>query len=251
MKTLWRMLVLILIGSLATSCDGVVSFGGGSRSITPSNVTITETRDVGSFTGIDIRTFGAVVVTLGEAESLAITGRDNLVPLIDASVRDGTLVVEMEESVNVLSADRGDLLTFDITVQELDALTVSGLASVEMDALSTTSLDVTVSGAGTVRMHQLAAKRLDILLSGIGNVEATGEAVHATIQISGAGEVRAGDLQCQTADVSVPGLGSATVWVTDALSGKISGGGNVSYYGDPQTDTQTTGLGSFKALGDK
>ena len=147
--------------------------------------------------------------------------------------------------------DGADLFTFDITVKDLTALTVSELADVEMEALTTTVLDVTVSGAGKVRLDQLAVKSLNVLVSGLGSVEVAGEAAHATIDISGAGEVRAADLQCQTADVTVPGLGSATLWVTDALSGKISGGGNVSYYGDPQADTETPGLGKFKALGSK
>lgn len=182
---------------------------------------------------------------------MTITGPDNVVPLVTTSVRGGVLVIEMEQDVNVLKTNAGDLLTFDITVEDLTALTISGLAEVEAEALETTILEVSLSGAGYVRLRQLATKRLDIRVSGVGNVEVVGEAAHATFEISGAGEVRAADLKCQTADVTVPGLGSATVWVTDALTGKISGAGNVSYYGEPETNTETTGLGKFRALGAK
>jgi hypothetical protein len=63
--------------------------------------------------------------------------------------------------------------------------------------------------------------------------------------------VEAPDLQIQTANVSVSGLGGATLWVTDELSGEISGAGSVSYYGDPQTNTQSSGIGGFKSLGSK
>ena len=251
MKTIGATVPLVLVAMLVTGCSGLVSLGRGAKTITPSDVSIAETRDVSDFSGIDMHTFGRIVLTQGDSESLTITGRDNLVPLVRTSVRDGVLIIEMEENVNVVSAHPGDLLAFDIKVKDLNALTVSGLAKVEMETLTTSVLAVTMSGTGEVRLDQLAAKSLNIRVSGLGNVEVVGEAAHAIIEISGAGEVRAADLRCQTADVTVPGLGSATVWVTDALTGKISGAGNVSYYGDPETNTETTGLGSFKALGDK
>lgn len=248
----FALLALVVgLSLLVTGCSGMMGIGFGANAITPSNVTTSEVRDVGSFSGIQIRTFGDVLIRVGDSESLTVEGRDNLVPLVNTSTRDGTLVIEMEESVNILSANSADLLSFHITVRELNALEVSGLASVELDGLTTTSLILTVSGAGNVQLHDLAAKRLSILLSGLGNVEARGEVVHAMVEISGAGEVRAGDLKCQTADVDVPGLGSATLWVTDALSGTISGAGNISYYGSPETNTDTTGLGRFDALGEK
>jgi hypothetical protein len=39
--------------------------------------------------------------------------------------------------------------------------------------------------------------------------------------------------------------------VTGQLSGKISGGGSVSYYGEPETSTEVSGLGKFNSLGSK
>ena len=78
-----------------------------------------------------------------------------------------------------------------------------------------------------------------------------GAATSATIVISGAGPIDARELRVQTADVNISGLGGATLWVTDRLTGTISGGGSVSYYGSPQTTTQTSGLGVFKSLGNK
>ncbi len=100
-------------------------------------------------------------------------------------------------------------------------------------------------------MDQLAADTTDINVSGLGNVELAGEVSQATITISGAGNVDAPDLKIKTANITIPGLGNATVWVTDHLTGSISGGGNIAYYGNPQTSTSTTGLGTYKALGSK
>ena len=120
-----------------------------------------------------------------------------------------------------------------------------------MDSLTTTKLAINMSGAGQFKLGQLNAESVNINLSGLGNVDISGEVTQENIEISGAGSVNTADLKCQTANVNIPGLGGATVWVTDTLTGNISGGGSVSYYGDPVTNTETSGLGNFEPLGSK
>jgi len=120
-----------------------------------------------------------------------------------------------------------------------------------MDSLSTSRLEVNMSGAGQFVLDQLKADSVNITLSGIGSVELSGQVSQARIDIPGAGSINFGDLQIQTADVTISGVGSATIWVTDQLTGNISGAGNVSYYGDPQTDVEASGIGQFKSLGSK
>jgi Putative auto-transporter adhesin, head GIN domain len=251
-------LTLLLVVALLTGCTpcGGVDLGPllrriEAKGITPSDTIITDERDVSGFTGVDMRTFGRVVLTQGDSESVTLTGSDNVVALVKTSVQDGILIIETEQPINVLNADKENVLTCDITVKDLKALTVSGAAEVEMDSLTTTALLAKMAGAGQIRLSQLAADSIDIQVSGVGNIEVAGEAARATITISGAGNVDAPDLQCQTAEVTISGLGNATVWVTEKLTGDIKGGGSVSYYGDPQTDTKTSGLGGFKALGAK
>jgi hypothetical protein len=251
MKRSTVFLPLMLIALLTVACS-LARFVPGGNTITPSNTIITEQRDVSGFTGIDMSTFGKVVITQGDTESLTITGSDNIVPLVKTTVSDGVLEIGMDESITVLpTANAEKVLTFNITLNDMSSLTISGLAEVEMGSLSTSTLALTMSGAGHVSLGELAAEDIDISVSGLGGIEVAGEVTHEAIDISGAGGVSAGDLKCQTADVTISGLGTATVWVTDELNGTISGSGNVRYYGDPVTNTQSTGLGQFEALGSK
>ena len=55
--------------------------------------------------------------------------------------------------------------------------------------------------------------------------------------------------KCQTAEADIPGLGSAILWVTERISGEISGSGSVQFYGQPEKKTSVTGLGDFIPLG--
>lgn len=249
MKSTAKFITFLLAIAMVTTGCGLIK-SAGVQIITPSNVIITETRDVSSFNSIEMSTFGKIVINQGTSESLNISGSDNLVPLIKTNVRNSVLVISTDDNLTVTSIQE-KYLTITIVVKDLSSLDISGLGDIQMGILSTPSLSVTMSGAGRVQLDQLITDKLDISLSGLGSVEIAGAAKQATVDISGAGSVNSPDLQIQTANVTVPGLGSATLWVTDQLTGNISGAGSVSYYGNPQTNTNTSGIGSFKSLGNK
>ncbi len=254
MKAYIVFLSILLAAAMLTGCSSLIEFAqkaGDIETIKPSGVIITETREVSGFTAIDMQALGKVTITQGDSESLTVEGSDNIVTLVKTTVKDNTLVIKIEENINFSSINTDDLLTFVITVKDLTDLTVSGLGDIQMDALTTTALKLTMSGAGQLDFQNVTADSLDVVVSGLGSVEIAGKVPQATFEIPGAGEVKAADLECQTANVNISGLGDATLWVTDQLTGAISGGGSVSYYGDPQVTTQTTGLGNFKALGSK
>ena len=241
---------LLLFGMLVTlacSLTGIVT----GKSITPSDVIISETRNVSDFTEIEMSTLGNIDLSQGSSESVTVTGNDNLVPLITTDVRDGVLYIDSTKEFNITAFSSDIELTYTIVVKDLSSLNLSGLGQVRMDSLTAPKFTLDISGGGDVKISQLTTDELSLTLSGAGTVELAGEAKQATIELSGAGEVKAADLKIQTASVKLPGLGSATLWVTDQLNGEISGAGSVSYYGNPQTDVSSSGLGEFKPLGNK
>jgi hypothetical protein len=250
MKTSINIFSLLIAVMLVTTGCGIIS-NINARTITPSNVIMTETRDVSGFTSINMGSLGKVILSQGNSESLTISGSDNLVPLIKTTVSNGTLTIQTDENINVTSFTNDNMLTFTIGVKDLSSLTVSGLADVRMETLSTPKMDLTMSGAGKVQLNQLTADILNVNVSGLGSVDIAGEVGQATINLPGAGTVNAPDLKIKTANVTIPGLGNATLWVTDQLTGTISGAGTISYYGNPQTNINKTGLGSYKSLGNK
>ena len=251
MKTRLVLFPLLIAVLLAIGCSVPIEFNQDAETITPSDVIITEVRALQGFTGIEISTFGRVNLSQGESESLSIQGSDNVVPVIRTTVRNGVLLIDTDENIYITGMNGSNVLTFTIVVKDLTSLTISGAADVEMNGLSTSNFKFTMSGAGQLGLDALNADSLDITLSGVGDVELSGEVTTAQIDIPGAGSVRASDLRIQTAEVTIAGLGGATVWVTDQLTGTISGGGSVSYYGNPQTNTSSTGLGKFTSMGDK
>lgn len=249
MKTRNIFIALLIVSMLIMSCNLLSNFG--IKVINPSKVNISENRAVSGFKAIDFSTLGKVNILPGDVETLNISGPDNLVPEIITEVSNGTLIIRTKENLNITSLPSENPLTFTIVVKELTGLDVSGLGDIQLETMSTPSFAIDMSGAGKILVNQITTDSLSIDLSGVGGVEISGEAAETSIDVSGAGGVNAPDLKARTANISISGLGSVTVWVTDQLTGDISGGGSVSYYGNPQTNTSSTGLGKFNSLGEK
>ncbi len=240
---------LLVLALLLASCS--LLSNAGVTIITPSTVVISENRNVSGFSAINFSTVGKVNIIQGDTESLNISGSDNVVPQIITTVTNGTLYIKTNPGITFGPFVGENTLTFTIVVKDLTSLNNSGLGDIQIETLSTPSMDINMSGAGKITQNQLTTNTLNLALSGLGGIDISGQASQATINLSGAGSVNAADLQIQNANVTISGLGGATLWVTGQLTGDISGTGSISYYGNPQTNTKSSGLGSFKSLGNK
>lgn len=249
MKTKTLLISMLVLSMLLTSC--IFPINPGVKVITPSDVNVSENRDVSGFNAIEFSTLGKINIMQGDQESLNISGPDNLVSEITTTVRNGRLIIKNKENITIRPLSTENTLVFTIVVKDLTSLAVSGLGDVQIETLATPSMAIQMSGAGKVVQNQIITDNLEINLSGLGGIEISGQAPEARIELSGAGNVNAPDLQIQNARVTISGLGGATLWVTDQLTGEISGAGSVSYYGNPQTSTKSSGIGNFKSLGDK
>jgi hypothetical protein len=245
-----RLLPLLSLSLLLTGCAGWV-FPAGGRFIEASRTVVRETREASGFHAVEMRGVGRILLTQGETESLEVSGPGNIVALTGTSVRGGVLVIELKENVILRHTNPADVLTVSVTVRDLDALTVSGIADVRMDGLAGSGLEVEVSGTGRIDLRGLDLGSLRLDLSGLSDVELSGRSESAEIDLSGAGNVAAGGLALQTARISLSGAGNARLWVAGDLTGDISGAGNVEYYGNPEAHLEASGLGRFKSLGSK
>ena len=254
MRTFTKLLLLLLvIGVITTACG--VPFQ--PRLVRGSGDIEVETRDVSGFDSILIEGAGRIIVTQGTSESLTIETDANLLKFIKTEVKGNTLEIGFEDDV-VFSSGRGrialdpsDGFIFRISVIDLQALSVSGAADIEMDKIKTDQLDITLSGAGQVSIGDLDANGLNVLVSGAGDVNLVGRVENQVVRMSGLGRYQAYDLQSQVAAVTISGAGGANLWVTESLNVSISGAGDVKYYGSPSVTPEISGVGRIQGQGDK
>ncbi len=223
-KPMRKIILLTLLGLIALLLNGcgIAGFNIGTQLNGSGNVT-TESREVGSFTAIDIAGVGEVVITQGEAEGLTVETDDNLQAIVLSDVRGDTLHLGIKPNVGMNNVTR---MVFNVTVKDLTQITLSGAALVTVRNLSGDTLTVDHSGAGSIT--------------------AAGTVNEQRVTLSGAGSYDGAGLASDRATVDLNGLGSVVVQVRERLDATISGAGNIEYIGSPELYQEINGLGAIR-----
>jgi hypothetical protein len=229
--------------SLASA--GPVSWFSGER-VQGSGKIVKQHRDLGHFTAMAIGVSGDVDIRQGNTESVTVETDDNIQPLIETVVENGTLRIRPAKKNVQL-----DTRTMKIVVQirSLERLTIGGSGNVTAETLRGENLTIDVGGSGSVTVGQMEGESVAIALGGSGNLKAAGNTERLQISIGGSGRVQAGQLQARDAIVSIGGSGQATVWAKKSLNLSVAGSGDINYYGDPQISKSIMGSGTIKRLG--
>lgn len=205
-----------------------------------------QAREVGHFNGVAFSLPGQVEIRTGNSEGLTIETDDNLLPLIETVVEDGTLKIRNKNKVNIKTR------TLKIVVQarEVDRLALAGSGSIDADRVAGSRLKFDVGGSGNIKVRKAEGESISVNLGGSGDLKVEeGAARSLSASIGGSGTVDMARVRLEKASVTVAGSGDATLWVRDSLSMTVAGSGDVNYYGDPQVSKSVVGSGNAKRLG--
>jgi len=221
------------------------SWGSGEQVKGNGNIK-TEARQLGHFNGVAMSLPGTVEVRSGGSEGVSIETDDNLLPLIETVVEDGTLKIRSKNRVNIQSRN----LKIVVQAREIEHLALGGTGSIDADRVHGTRVHVDLGGSGTIRVGKAEAESLSVSLGGSGGLKVDeGSARSLSVAIGGSGKVDMPRVRVEKASVSVGGSGDATLWVRDSLSLSVAGSGDVNYYGDPQVSKSVAGSGTAHRLG--
>lgn len=205
-----------------------------------------QTREVGSFHGVALNVPGTVELRIGNTDSVTIEADDNILPLIDTAVENGTLRIRpAKRNANF----RQSSLTIVIQARQVERISVGGSGSITATGLRAEKLRFDVGGSGSIDARDLDSRQVAVAIGGSGNFKASGKTEQLTASIGGSGNIQAGRLAAREVQVSIGGSGEAQVWAKDDLSISIGGSGEVSYYGDPRISRSMQRSSSIKRLG--
>ena len=234
-----RLLATLILPALLVLTSGCTSIDGSGN-------IITEEREVSGIERIEVSGSGEVILAQGDDESLRIETDDNVMEYVKAEMNGSTLELGFRSEFRSISPSK---LTFYVSVEVLESLSVSGSGEIESDRIETDSMDISISGSGSVNIAQLVSGEVQTEISGSGEIDLAGETDSQDIDISGSGEYRAGELCGRSVKVKVSGSGDATVCAEETLEADISGSGSVSYYGRPAINMSGSGSGEVNSLG--
>ena len=211
MHRLGRAIPLLLLIFAAGCARHSGDYGGVAPTalVVGSGRFVSESRPVTPFDGI-VATAGLQVrVTPAAVESLEITAEDNVLPLIDSVVINGTLSLGWKTGTSVSAHG----IEVNVGARQLRSLTASAGSGIAVDRIASGDLAVILSGGST--------------FSGSGAID------RLDLDASGGSRVQAPELACRGATVRLSGGSSAILRVTDSLLAALSGGSTLQYYGDP------------------
>jgi len=216
-----------------------------------SGKVIRESREVATFSAIDLCCGMQLEFTQGEPVSVELEGDDNLLPEIETVVRKDVLIIKFRQRLNLWTNTRTPLVAY-VTAPALNGLEVSGGGAATVPTLTGERLQLALSGGSHADLAEVQLDELNAELSGGARATIqTGMVGNQQIDASGGSHYLAEDLASDAAQLDVSGGSRARVWVRDDLTVDASGGSNVAYYGRPQVNQDSSGGSRIEALGER
>ena len=201
--------------------DGQI-ISGSNNVIKGSGIKRTIKKKLKSFSAMTVEGSFDVIYRHG-SPSITITGDDNIIEHVVSSVTNSTLILSIDKSYSSQHPIAINVFSQNIRLMKLE-------------------------GAGTVVLDNIKTEQLTVRLLGTGDVTATGTAAELNLTIQGVGDVMARHLDAAAANVDLDGTGDIEVTAHAKLQAKITGVGNILYFGSPQEiSRQISGVGDIEA----
>ncbi|GAB2527955.1 head GIN domain-containing protein [Rufibacter soli] len=200
-----------------------------------------ETRSVSSFTALSIAGGFEVELTQGTAPSLKLEAEENVLPLIESTVQNGTLTIKMKKGIK-----NARTLKVFVTVQDLKKLQLAGGIKLRTtNTLSAPSLALEFAG-GINAVLALQVKELAADFAGGTKVTLSGRADKVTMDLAGATNLKALELKTNYLTLDAAGASSAQVSVAKELTVDAAGIVTVDYKGSPKVSH--SGMGKIRRI---
>lgn len=216
-KNVSRFAAAALVGAAALYTIAPAS----SLTPAPDDERVTETRDVDTFTKIELLGAAEMEIVAGEEQSLEVSVRGRPVEQLKTYVENGTLVIDMEEMESKRKWGFNVDVDIKITMATLELFDIRGAVDADIRGIDSEELEIDIRGAGDIDLRGKCGK--------------------VTVDIKGAGDVDADKLECADAEVNVRGAGSASVYASESVDAEVSGVGSISVYGEPEKVRKNVG----------
>jgi len=243
-----RVLAAAFALALAAPLAPAIAAGWPAGDVVQGNGTIRkQAYQVPHFSGVALAVPGKLELRIGNQESVTIEADENLLPLIVAEVKDGTLRIAPAKKNLRLNSSH---LKAVVTARAIDKLIVGGSGSIEADPLRGSRIELVLGGSGSINVKGIESESLAVVVGGSGELQVGGgNARTLSVSIGGSGDVDLARVRASSVNVNIGGSGTATVWARDSLNMTGAGSGDVNYYGDPAVSRSVLGSGSARRLG--
>src|SRR3989338_2876527 len=203
---------------------------------------VSETREIGPFSKLEISGIFDVYILQGDKESVRVEADDNLLEFIRTELSGDKLSLFSDCNVSIKKSTKMNVY---VTVKDLKSINSHGIGDVKaQNALKGSDLSVENSAVGDLDL-QLDYQSFDIHYTGVGDVRLTSKVDKVEIDCTGVGDIDAYELIAHSMELEHSGVGNTKVYANESIHVDFSGVGEVHYKGNPKhKDIEKHGIGS-------
>ncbi len=223
MKLKILVLSAILISLIATSCVFSPSIKGNG------NVQ-EQTRNVGAFDEIEVSRGMNVYISQGDETKVVVEADENLLEIIKTENDGGVLEISAKSNIR-----RAKVKKVYVTTPNLSALKAfAGSNIYSENTINSDDLEISASAGSNIKF-EIETHKTKVSASAGSNVTLKGVTKSFEGKASSGSNIKAKDLRAQSCEAKTSS--GANIWITTekSLKGNASSGGNIFYYGDPDT----------------
>lgn len=203
-----------------------------------------ETRTLKAFDELELNASANVVlrpVVGTDPLKIVVSAQENLLPFISTNVSGSTLKINYDECI---SATEKIVVTVD--VRNLKKVSQNGSGDISsVGTIKAKELSVNQNGSGDAELD-VDLDKLSISSRGSGDIKLSGHANLLEIGNKGSGNVESFSLKSNNVNVKNAGSGDIEINVREKLSARLTGSGDITYEGNPQTiDQKASGSGKI------
>lgn len=240
MTTLIKFIVATVLSLMLLSCNFDMNLNSGVRG--NGNVITTDRNISASFTSLKATEGLDVYLTQSNTESISVEADENLHDLILTEVEDGVLRIHTKENIGRASSKRVNVSFKDISsitsTSGSDVYSTNTISAERLDLKSTSGSDMTLD-VNTSILNCKSTSGSDLRLSG--------KTIKLYAEATSGSDIKAADLSAESSEVKATSGADITVNTSKALTARATSGGDIRYYGNPETvDKSDSSSGSIK-----
>ncbi len=196
---LFKLFIFLIFSFLITGCNVYSIWGSGIKDSVD--------RDLSYFSSVNTDTVANITITAGEAQSVQITGDDNIIPYVKTIVSNGVLNIYSSVSFYPVQA-----LNINITMNNLESISNSGV--------------------GNIEIRNINSQKMVIENDGVGNIYASGRVLELNAANDGVGNLNLQNLESREAVADLSGVGDINIKASTYITINLNGIGNIFYSGN-------------------
>ena len=180
------------------------------------------------------------------APYLQIHTDENILKALDFQVQGNRLIIDVKKD----SLIRPSKLTIYTCSHNISKVLVNGSGVLRLKGeVNSNDLNLKITGSGKLIADSLLCNVLSVNVTGSGKAQLTGASNESTYKITGSGDINAFGFFVQDLNCIITGSGNIEALVSNKLEVSITGSGDITYRGEPQSiDKKITGSGKVQQL---